>query len=216
MFCVCWEGVLAIQILPKSIPELKGLNSCAHSLFIEFVIVDAIANFKWIKTTAFVLQLFQIRSCTINTVSSVSWLWKKTARKDKILHNLIELLLFQCFNLQKYISFLLNLLSARHIVLPCVTPHKANTGSFRRTIFHVNYLCPQLMGPHPVGVRLYRDTTPRSCQGHLKVKHGKIFNWIFFYSFLLQRSARQGCSWYILAEEPYNTHPKWLLCGLEG
>ena len=45
----------------------------------------------------------------------------------------------------------------------------------RATIFHVNYLCPQVMGPHLatnltwVGVRLYRGSTPRSGQGHVKV-----------------------------------------------
>ena len=41
-----------------------------------------------------------------------------------------------------------NLLSARPIVLPCATHHKANTGSFRATIFHVKYLWLQVMGPH--------------------------------------------------------------------
>ena len=62
---------------------------------------------------------------------------------------------------------LINLLSARPIVLPCATPHKANTGSFRGTIFHVNY-----DGPTPsykltwVGVRIYRVLPP---QGHVKV-----------------------------------------------
>ena len=66
-----------------------------------------------------------------------------------------------------------NLLSARHVVLPCATPHRANTGSFRATIFHVNYLCPQVMGPH-LATNWLGLVRSRSCQGHLKVKTAKI------------------------------------------
>ena len=114
-----------------------------------------------------------------------------------------------------FITF--NLLSARPIVLPCATPHKANTGSFMGTIFHVNYLCPQLIGPHLatnwLGLGLdftgyYPKVMSRSSQGHLKVKQAKILNKKYFYSFLLQRSVPQDCSWHIVAGKPSNTHPR--------
>ena len=77
---------------------------------------------------------------------------------------------------------IVNLLSARPIVLPCATPHKANTGIFRGAIFHVNYLCPQLMGPHLatncLGLRL--DFTGVLPQGHVKViwRSNKLKYWI--------------------------------------
>ena len=81
-------------------------------------------------------------------------------------------------------------------MLPCVTPHRANTGSFRGTIFHVNDLCPQLMGPHRLqadsgwGWTLqgyYPKVMSRSWQGHLKVKPAKILKKQHFLHFFVAR-----------------------------
>ena len=156
-------------------------------------------------------------SCVSLTRSTTSSDWK-LFRFDKMEVNCFQILLIHVTFLNMFKRWYLTSWVPGLLCSPVPRHVRPTQEVLGKTIFHVNYLSPHLMGPHlainwlGLLVRLYRGTTPRSCQGHVEViwRSNKLKYWIkhIFYSYLLQRSFPQDCSWHIVAGKPSNTHPR--------
>ena len=122
-------------------------------------------------------------SCVSLTRSTTSSDWK-LFRFDNMEVNCFQILLIDVTFLNMFKRWYLTSWVPGLLCSPVPRHIRPTQNVLGKTIFHVNYLSPHLMGPHLainwlgllVRQGYYPKVMSRSCQGHLKVKQAKILN----------------------------------------